>query len=109
MNLDESCYHVANHKVLSIGLGKGAPRLCSPQIFSAQPAEATNRSLIFQHTWKAAGWAIMENLRSISSLVHDDFFDGDGDGNAWWLQAVKICVFVAPISLYNMNEYVKMC
>lgn len=39
-----------------------------PQVLKAQvPCGATNRSLIFQHTWKAAGWAIMENLRSISS------------------------------------------
>mmetsp|Transcript_1312 Transcript_1312/g.2930 ORF Transcript_1312/g.2930 Transcript_1312/m.2930 type:complete len:345 (-) Transcript_1312:63-1097(-) len=39
-----------------------------PQVLKAQvTCGATNRSLIFQHTWKAAGWAIMENLRSISS------------------------------------------
>lgn len=29
-------------------------------------SEVDNYSLIFQHTWKAAGWAVMENLRAIS-------------------------------------------
>eukprot|EP00435_Cladocopium_sp_Y103_P070897 s34_g36.t1 len=38
-----------------------------PQVLKAKvTCGETNRSLIFQHTWKAAGWAIMENLRGIS-------------------------------------------
>ena len=40
-------------------------------------AKVANRSLIFQHTWKAAGWAIMENLRSISSWVNGWNLGGD--------------------------------
>ena len=73
---------------------------------SSQPAEATNRSLIFQHTWKAAGWAIMENLRSISPSVQRW---------GWWWQCLdcgfKIsrylfsCVFVVPLYLHNTHIF----
>jgi hypothetical protein len=59
---------------------------------SSQPAEATNRSLIFQHTWKAAGWAIMENLRSISPSVQRW---------GWWWQCLD-CGF-------KMSRYLFSC
>eukprot|EP00434_Breviolum_minutum_P036565 symbB.v1.2.032399.t1/scaffold3828.1/size49577/2 len=40
-----------------------------PQVLKAKvPCNGVdNYSLIFQHTWKAAGWAVMENLRAIST------------------------------------------
>ena len=73
---------------------------------SSQPAEATNRSLIFQHTWKAAGWAIMETYAASAPRFKDE----DGDGNAWTV-GLKIsrylfsCVFVVPLYLHNTHIF----